>query len=158
VRVHSILFHVSFLSNLQRAPILMSKRRNDDALKDNSQATAKRARYPTGFRAARPTASSSSTLTSSHIRTLVLGSDGRLASRRKDKSHLTTTQTPSTPAPIQADTSAVNVIPSTADLPEDAFQAASTDVQTEPKPKRKRDNKNRVCDSTITSATDSNSI
>jgi hypothetical protein len=43
-----------------------------------------------------------------------------------------------------------NIIPSgidlPEDLPEDAFQATSTDVSTDPKPKRKRNNTTRVCE------------
>jgi hypothetical protein len=140
---------------------VMSKRGHDDA--DISQhTTPKRVRNPTGFRVARPpvtqsTSQSESTATSSHIRTLVLGSNGRLSGRRKDKSHLTSnTQTPSTPAPILGSAD----LP--ADLPEDVFlQEASIDVQTKPKPKRKRNNTARVCDSSFTSVTpysDTNSL
>ena len=131
----------------------MSKRGHDDA--DISQhTTPKRVRNPTGFRVARPpvtqsTSQSESTATSSHIRTLVLGSNGRLSGRRKDKSHLTSnTQTPSTPAPILGSAD----LP--ADLPENVFlQEASIDVQTKPKPKRKRNNTARVCNSSFTSVT-----
>jgi hypothetical protein len=138
----------------------MSKCRNDDALNDNTQANAKRARQPRGFRFARPPAaqsapqssvpSSSSTTTNSHIRTLAVGSGGRLAGKRKDKSHLTSSAK-IIPPDLAED---ANVIPREADfpedLPEDSFQATSTDVQTEPKPKRKRKNNNRVCDSLLT--------
>jgi len=75
---------------------LMSKRRNEE-LKDDTQATAKRIRKPTGFRMARPPAAenasrsaraSLSTSTSSRITTLVVGNNGRLGGRRKDKNHL----------------------------------------------------------------------
>ena len=147
----------------------MSKCRNNNSLKD-AGATAKQARN-TGFRVVHPpaaqspsrsTANSLSTSTSSRITTLALVPKGRLAGRRKDRSHLTTQSTPSmppsthvdTPAPIVADT------PGATDLPEDAFEAASAGVQTEPKPKRKRDNKTQVCDSvaTITFLTDSISM
>jgi hypothetical protein len=140
----------------------MSKRRNDDALNDNTQANAKRARQPRGFRFARPPAaksasqstvpSSSSTTSNSHIRTLAVGSGGRLAGKRKDKSHLTSSAKiiPSDPDLPEDATVIPNEADFPEDLPEDSFQATSTDVQTEPKPKRKRNNNNRVCDSLLT--------
>ena len=141
----------------------MSKRRNNDlsednTSKDNTQPTAKRARNPPGFRVSRPpsaqsasrstAASSSSGLTNSHITSLVIGSNGRLAGRRTDRSHFIS------PANIISSTTEPpedeNIIPSEfdrpEDLPEDAFQANSIDVPTEPKPKRKRNNNTRVCD------------
>ena len=72
---------------------LMSKRRNNDTSKDDTQATGKRARKPTaGFRVARPPAAQSTSQstvavpTSSRITTLALGPKGRRASKRKDKS------------------------------------------------------------------------
>ena len=79
-------------------------------------------------------ASQSTATSSSSIRTLVVGSNGCLAGRRTDRSHLI---------------SPANIIPSgidlPEDLPEDSFQATSTDVPTEPKPKQKRNNNTRVC-------------
>jgi hypothetical protein len=72
----------------------MSKRRNDDTLRDDAPAAAKRSRKPTGFRVARPPAEnasrSASSSSSSRITTLVLGRNGRIGGRRKDKNHLTT--------------------------------------------------------------------
>lgn len=127
----------------------MSKRRNNDASKGNTLPTTstKRARNPPGFRVAHPpaaqsaprstAASSSSTLTNSRIRTLVVGSNGRLAGRRMDRTHHLVLPANDIPSGID--------LPQ--DLPEDAFQATSTDVPTdsEPKPKRKRNNNTRVC-------------
>ena len=124
----------------------MSKRRNDDVLQDN---TAKRARNPPGFRAARPpaTASSSSMLTNSRIRTLVVGSNGRLAGRRKDRSHLTTPANIQPTSPNQPEDA--NIIPSEIDdsvnVPEDAIQeTCDVPAASEPKRKRKRNNNTRV--------------
>jgi len=197
----------------------MSKRKGIDALNDDTQASAKRAQNPTGFRVARrpaprsdersivasstgaspssmstesritthPTgfrvarppvqqsaersraasstaAGSSSASTSSRITTLVLGPNGRLASKRKDRSHLTAQSTPSTsppteagttpihadttPAPVvRAEAPAANVPSSATETPDQAFQPSFIDIQTEPKPKRKKDNTTRVCDS-----------
>ena len=136
----------------------MSNRRNNEALKDNTQPTAKRAHNPPGFRIARvpaaqsasrsTTAGSSSTSTNSRIRSLVVGSNGHLAGRCTDRSHLILPEniTPTTTdLPEEA-----NIIPSgidlPEDLPEDAFQATSTDVSTDPKPKRKRNNNTWVCE------------
>lgn len=131
--------HVFFLPT---SASLMSKRRNNDTSKDDTQATGKRARKPTaGFRVARPPAAQSTSQstvavpTSSRITTLALGPKGRRASKRKDKSRPATQSTPS-------------AIPSPAELLEDAYQAAPIDseLEVEPKPKRKRDNKTKVCD------------
>jgi hypothetical protein len=131
----------------------MSKRRNDnDTSKDNIQATGKRARNHTaGLRVARPpaaqsrsrsTAISSSTSTCSRITTLALGPKGRRVGKRKDKSHTATQSTPS-------------AIPSTADL-----APVDTQLEVGPKPKRKRNNKTKVCDSVaaMTSLTESNPL
>ena len=126
----------------------MSKRRNHD---DNTQPTAKRSRIPPGFRVARPpaaqSASQSTATSSSSIRTLVVGSNGHLAGRHMDRSHLIS---PANIIPTATDLPEdANIIPSRIDLPEDltedSFQATSTDVPTEPKPKRKRNNNTRVC-------------
>jgi hypothetical protein len=134
----------------------MSKR-NIDALKDNTQATARRSRNPSGFRVARPpatqsasrstAASSSSTLANSRIRTLVVGSNGRLAGRRKDRSHLTTPANIQPTSPNQPEDA--NVIPSEIDdsvnVPEDAIQeTCDVPAASEPKRKRKRNNNTRV--------------
>jgi len=76
----------------------MSKRDNNGLRKDDTPVSAKRSRKATGFRIARPpvadnasrsAGSASSMSTSSRITTLVLGSNGRLGGRRKDKNHLT---------------------------------------------------------------------
>lgn len=119
----------------------MSKRRNNDALKDNTQPTAKRVRNPPGFRVARPPSTAASSSTNSRITALVVGSNGRLAGKRKDRSH------PILPANINPTTTDLPEDTNYGtDLPEDAFQASSTDVPTEPKPKRKRNNDTQVCD------------
>ena len=126
----------------------MSKRRNNDALKDNTQTTAKRARNPSGFRMARPpaaqiasrstAASSSSTLANSRITTLVVGTNGRLAGKRKDRSHLTTPANTLPTSPNDDPNIIPNEIDGHNDMPE------TFDVPTEPKPKRKRNNNTRV--------------
>ena len=134
------------MSFLPTSASLMSKRRNNDTSKDDTQATGKRARKATaGFRVARPPAAQSTSQstvavsTSSRITTLALGPKGRRVSKRQDKSRPATQSTPST-------------ISSTAELLEDAYQAAPIDLELEvgPKPKRKRDNNTKVCDSVAT--------
>lgn len=153
----------------------MSKRTNDDGLKHGQSANAKRSRKSTGFRPARPQQAGpeSSSSTSSRITTLVLGPNGRLGGKRKDKtrsqlvSKYPLDSTPSMPtqfyttAPhIQAETPAEKVIPSATDIPEFLYEgtfqpeAASIEVTTgtEPKAKRKRNNDSRVCDSALTTS------
>ena len=116
-------------------------------------------RNPPGFRVARPTtaqiskstAASPSSTTNSSIRTLSVGSNGRLVGRRKDRSHLA---------------SPANIIPTTTNLPEDTnVVPCETDLpddqptfDDEPKAKRKKKRNTQVCDSlqTIISLTDGN--
>ena len=126
----------------------MSKSRNHD---DNTQPTAKRSRIPPGFRVACPpaaqSASQSTATSSSSIRTLVVGSNGRLSGRCTDRSHLIS---PANIIPTATNLPEdANIIPSgidlPEDLPEDSFQATSTDIPTEPKPKWKRNKNTWVC-------------
>jgi len=74
----------------------MSKRRNDNTLKDDTPA-AKRTRKPSGFRVARPPVaenSNSSTSSRSRITTLVRGTNGRLGGKHKHKNRLTSKNPP----------------------------------------------------------------
>ena len=161
----------------------MSKRRNDDAPKDDTPSTAKRSRKPPGFRNARPPGventaraarTSSSSSRSSTISTLVLGPNGRLGGRRKDRSHLISKYYPSNrsqfpnliftlAAPLPgieaAENPVENFTPCTTDMDlpqadlrsDENLSTASPDVATEsgPKLKRKRKNDTRVCDSPL---------
>ena len=115
------------------------------------QAPSKQPRNPTGFRVAHPrsqdptpTNPSSSMSTTSRVRMLAVGPNSHLASKRKDRCHVTTQPLPSAPPPIQADTTLEDVTADVAEPPE--VQAASVEeVVIVEKPKRKRDNKTRVC-------------
>lgn len=144
---------MSFPLNFQHSA-RMSKRRNNDELNGRTQVPSKRPRNPTGFRVAQPRPqnptpanSSSSSLTSSRITTLVLGPKGRLATKRKDRSHVAIQPSDSMPPPIQTDTPLEDVIADVAEPPE--VQAASDEVPTVAKPKRKRDNKTQVCNRSL---------
>ena len=109
----------------------MTKRTNGD---DEPKAPAKRARNPTGFRTARPrphesrnvtAGSSSSSLTTSRIMTLVLGPNGRLVGKHKNRSHITAQSTLSAPPPNQVDATAVDApVDGLPDVTEDGFQSA----------------------------------
>ena len=132
----------------------MSKHRNNDELNGRTQAPSKRSRNPTGFHVANPRSqnptpanSSSSTSTTSCITTLVLGHNSRLTSKRKDRSHVTTQPSQSTPPPVQADTQLEDVMADMAEPPE--VEAASVEVPIVAKPKRKRDNKTWVCNHSL---------
>ena len=140
----------------------MAKRQNVDESKNEPEAPAKRARKPTGFRTARPrphesqsvtAGSSSSSLTTSRITTLVLGPNGRLVGKRKNRTHITAQSTLSTPPPNQVDATAVDApedgLP---DMTENGFQSAEAVVQIETKPKRKRDNTTQVSNCILTIA------
>ena len=116
------------------------------------QAPSKQPRNPTGFRIAHPRSqdptpanASSSTSTTSRVRMLVVGPNGRLASKRKDRSHVTTQPSPSTPPPIQADTTLEDDVTADVAEPPEVQVASVEEVIIVEKPKRKRDNKTRVC-------------
>ena len=77
---------------------------------------------------------------------LFLGHNGHLASKRKDKSHITTQPSQSMPPPIQADTQLEDVMADMAEPPE--VKSALVEVPTMVKPKQKRD-KNQVCNHSL---------
>ncbi|KDR65963.1 hypothetical protein GALMADRAFT_232763 [Galerina marginata CBS 339.88] len=130
----------------------MSKHSNDSEPSGSTQpAPAKQIWNLPGFRLSRqneaqkPTpASLSSSSSSSHVKTLSLGTTGRLAGKRKHKSHATTQPPPSMPShmeptPIQVDAPLVDVTPDVVEPPE--VPAVPINVQVGAKSKRIRDNK-----------------
>ena len=72
-------------------------------------------------------------LTMSCITVLVLGPNGHLAGKHKDRAQSHITTQPSTPPPIQADTPLENVTADMAEPPE--VQSTSVEVPIVPKPK-----------------------
>jgi hypothetical protein len=127
----------------------MSKRRHDDEPNGRTQAPSQRSRNPPGFRVAQsrsqkptPTTNTSSTSTTSRTTTLVLGPNGRLTGKHKDRVRSHVTAQPSTPPPIQVDTPLEDVTADVAEPPE--VQSTSVEVPIAPKPKRRRDNKTQV--------------
>ena len=77
---------------------------------------------------------------------LVLGPKGHLVTKHKDRSYVVIQPVDSTPPPIQTDTLLEDVI---ADIAELEVQAASDEVPSVAKPKRKRDNKTQVCNRSL---------
>lgn len=78
---------------------------------------------------------------------LVLGPNGRLMGKHKDRAWSHITAQPSMPPPIQVDTLLEDVTADVAEPPE--VQSTSIEVPIMPKPKRRRDNKTQVCNHSL---------